>query len=94
MTENQEQPLNQEEYIHSLENALIFMCQTYKENFDTLFKLMKEEGNEAFWKYSTIQGSPNVFAVEALSKLKFQQPVHGFPCIRKEIERKRSNQGE
>lgn len=88
--QEEREPLNQEEYIHSLENALIFMCATYQENHDALLTLLREEGNEAFWKFATIQGSPNVFAVNSISKLEFQKPVHGFQQILKEIERKRN----
>lgn len=91
MSENEQAPLLQEEYIHSLENALIFMCQTYQENHDALLQLLRKDGNEAFWQFATIQGSPNVFAVDSLSKLSFQKPAHGFQQILKEIQRKRQS---
>lgn len=94
MSEKEQAPLNQEEYVHSLENALIFMCQTYQVNHDALLNLLRNKGNEAYWEFATIQGSPNVFAVDSLSKLPFEQPKHGFGQILKEVERKRNKTKE
>lgn len=81
--------MEKEEYIHSLENLLIFMCATYEETEQVLYKLSKS-GNNALFEVPRIQGTPNIIPIAQLAKIKFEQPKHGFKDIKNEILRKRS----
>lgn len=81
--------MEDKEYIKSLENLLIFMCQTYDETQKELMKLYKEEGNEACFKVPMIQGTANVIPISQIGQLEFERPSHGFSDVFKEIEQKR-----
>ena len=50
--------IDEENYVKSLENLLIFMCKTYSSIEETLLKLA-EEDNEALFKVPLIQGNIN-----------------------------------
>ena len=80
--------MEKEEYIHSLENLLIFMCQTYEETEHVLLKL-SEGGNNALFEVPRIQGTSNIIPISQLSKIKFEQPKYGFKDVKNEILRKR-----
>lgn len=64
-------------YVESLEELLIFMCQTYEDIQNSLLDLSKE-GNNAFIKVPMIQGLSNTITVSRISKLKFRTPKHSF----------------
>jgi hypothetical protein len=81
---------NQEEYINSLENLLIFMCQVYQKNHDRFFEMMVTKENDAYLRLSTVQGSYHRFAVKDISKLEFSEPILGFRNVFEEITAKRN----
>lgn len=83
--------MDKEKYINSLENLLIFMCQTYEDQGQELIRLMKEEKNDAYFKIPRIQGSPNLMSIHKLSKLDFEIPGYGFPEVEEVI--RNSKQG-
>ncbi|GMX64533.1 hypothetical protein Elgi_38020 [Paenibacillus elgii] len=80
---------NKDDYVQSLENLLIFMCQVYQKNHDTFFNMMLNKENNAYKKLSTVQGSYHRFAVKDLSELDFSEPVYGFRKVFEEIILKR-----
>lgn len=80
--------VEQNEYINSLENLLIFMCQTYTENEKALLLLAKQ-GNEAFFNVPRIQGTVNTISIARIAEVEFQKPKHGFNDVKKEILQKR-----
>lgn len=80
--------MDKEEYIQSLENLIIFMCQTYEDQEQVLFKLAKE-GNDALFKVPRIQCTANTIPIAQLAKVKFEQPKYGFKDVKEEILRKR-----
>lgn len=80
--------MDQDKYIESLENLLIFMCQTHEECENVLFELSKE-GNEALFKVPRIQGTSNTIPIAQLAKIEFKQPAYGFKDIKNEILKKR-----
>lgn len=81
---------NNEKYIQTLENVLIFMCQTYEEQEKILFELAKE-GNDALYKLPRIQGSLNLNALFQISKLEFEQPSLDLNIIKDVLIRKIKN---
>lgn len=81
--------MDKDKYIHSLENLLIFMCQTYEEQEKVLFSLARQ-GNDALHKVPRIQGTPNIISISQLADMEFQNPEFGFMEIRNEIDKKRS----
>lgn len=64
-------------YVESLEELLIFMCQTYEDMQGSLFELAKK-GNHAFTKVPMVQGLSNVIGISRIAKLEFQTPKIGF----------------
>lgn len=76
-------------YIKSLENLLIYMCDSYMVVLDELLELGNTEGNKAHMKVSTIQGSRNRIPIRQLGDLDFQLPQYGFDDILQEIIKKR-----
>lgn len=86
--------MEEKDYIESLENLLIFMCQTYEETEKVLLKLAREENNNAFMSVPKIQGSTNTIGIKRLSDLSFKHPRYGFNEIEKEIKRRRSSEEE
>lgn len=84
-----EKAKSEEEYVSSLENLLIFMCQTYEEIEQVLFKLANE-GNEALFKVPRIQGTVNTIPIAQLAKMTFVTPKYGFKTIKEEILKKQS----
>lgn len=81
--------MNKDEYIHSLENLLIFMCRTYEERTDILLELGKR-GNDAFMHVPTIQGTVNVIAISQLADMEFQEPKHGFQDVQRKLQEERT----
>lgn len=81
--------MDQDKYIHSLENLLIFMCQTYETQESTLRSLARQ-GNNAFYKVPMIQGGSNIESISQLANMNFQHPELGFREIKDEIAKKRS----
>ena len=81
--------MNKEDYIQSLENALIFMCNTYENITDELYKLAKD-GNNAFLRVPLIQGTFNIVQISQIGKLELQEPIHDLKEIKKEILKKRN----
>lgn len=79
--------MNKEEYIQSLENLLIFMCKTYEDQEQILFKLA-EGGNDTIFKIPRIQGIVNTVPISQIAKIKFEQPKMSFQDVKKEISRK------
>lgn len=82
--------MNHEEYVSSLENLLIFMCQVYQKNHDRLFEMMVTKENDAYMNLSTVQGSYHRFAVKDISKLEFSEPVYGFRKVYEGMAAKRN----
>lgn len=82
--------MEEKDYIESLENLLIFMCQTYEETERELLKLAKEEENDAFMKMPKIQGTRNSIGISRIAYQGFQHPKYGFQEVAKEIQRRRS----
>lgn len=82
--------MEQEEYIHSLENLIIFMCKTYEETEQVLLKLA-EGGNNALFEVPRIQGISNIIPIAQLAKIKFEQPKYGFKDVKIEILKKRNS---
>lgn len=82
--------MNKDDYIQSLENTLIFMCNTYENITDELCKLAKD-GNNAFFKVPLIQGTFHIVQISQIGKLELQEPIYDLREIKKEILRKRSS---
>ncbi|MBU7316030.1 hypothetical protein [Paenibacillus oleatilyticus] len=80
---------NKDDYVESLENLLIFMCQVYQKNHEKFFNMMFNKENDAYMKLSTVQGSHHRFAIKDLSELNFSEPVYGFRKVFEEIIAKR-----
>lgn len=83
--------MSKDEYIQSLENLLIFMCQTYEEQENDLFALAKQ-GNDAILKVARIQGTANLIPIAQMAKFKFERPKHGFEEVKEEIQNKRNKE--
>lgn len=81
--------MNEKDYIESLENLLIFMCQIYEETQKALTQLSKEENNDALFKVPMIQGTENVIGISRLSTSVFKQPDYNFIEINDELKRRR-----
>lgn len=81
--------MNKDDYIKSLENVLIFMCNTYTNINDELLKLA-QEGNNAFLKVPLIQGTFNIVQISQIGEMELQEPIYDLREIKKEILRKRS----
>lgn len=81
--------MEQEQYIKSLENLLIFMCKTYEETHQSLRELYKSEQNEAAFKVPVIQGTSNAISIGYMANLAFENPELGFYQIHKHIQEKR-----
>lgn len=81
--------MNKDDYIQSLENTLIFMCNTYENINDELLKLA-QEGNNAFFKVPLIQGTSNIVQISQIGKVELQEPIYDLREIKKEILRKRN----
>lgn len=81
--------INPEEYLASLENLLIFMCNTYDQQQKELAELA-EKGNDAFLKVSRIQGTMNTISIAQIGALAFEHPIHSFKEVLSEMKRKRS----
>lgn len=73
--------IDEEEYVKSLENVLIFMCKTYDEIEKELVKLVEKENNKAFFKVPRVQGINHVVNISKIGKLKFEQPLYNFKDI-------------
>jgi len=81
--------LKEKDYVESLENLLIFMCQTYDEAQKSLLKLSKEEGNDAFMKVPMVQGTSNSIGISRLAENIFYQPKYSFVEVAKELKQRR-----
>ncbi len=79
----------QEMYVESLENLLIYMCDSYTVVLDKLLELGHTEGNKAYMQVPTIQGSINRTPIRQLGKLEFNLPQHGFKDVYSKISDKR-----
>lgn len=84
---------DKEEYTNSLENLLIFMCQTYEDEEKALFALAKQ-GNNALFEVPRIQGTRNTIPISQIAKLKFDTPKYGFKEIKQIILKKREGGAE
>lgn len=80
--------MEQEDYIKSLENLLIFICGTHTEWERILLELAKEKGNDAFFQLPVIQGTSNSVGISLISKLPFTQPNHGFADVYYEMQKR------
>lgn len=80
--------MDQDKYIESLENLLIFMCKTYVDSEKVLFELAKD-GNNALFEVPRIQGTVNTIQIAQLAEIEFQHPEYGFKDIKNEILKKR-----
>lgn len=78
------------DYIQSLENILVFMCQSYEEQEKVLFELAKE-GNDALHKTPRIQGMANTISIAQIADVEFEKPPMNFMEIKDEIIRRRKN---
>lgn len=76
------------DYIDSLENLLIFMCQTYEEQRGVMFELAKEGNMEPLLRVPTIQGSHNLIPIEYLAKKEFNHPKHSFKDVENKLDKK------
>lgn len=83
--------IDNDEYIKSLENLLIFMCKTYDGIEDELMKLSKE-GNDALFKVPLIQGTINKINVHQLGKMDYKKSLYSFKDIKNEIIRKENEE--
>lgn len=81
-----------EDYIESLEDVIIFFCQTYEEQEEVLFDLAKE-GNEVLFKVPRIQGLINTIAIKQLSEITFETPKMGLPEIKDQIIKRKDSEG-
>jgi hypothetical protein len=81
----------EKEYVESLENLLIFMCDSYTLILDELLELGHKEDNKAYMKVSTIQGTHNRIPIRQLGDLDFKPPKHGFNDIYKLVSDKRKS---
>lgn len=84
--------MKKDEYVESLENLLIFMCQTYEDMQKSLMDLYKEEQNEAAFKTPMIQGTGNIIGISKIADLKFNQPSLGFHAIFEKIKESREKE--
>lgn len=82
--------MDKDEYINSLENLLIFMCQTHENQQKTLLALAKN-GNNAYFEIPQIQGTGNLIPIAQIATIDFNHPTYGFNEVKNEILRKRSN---
>lgn len=80
--------MNNNDYIESLENLLIFMCRTYEDQEKALLSLAKM-GNKAYFEVPRIQGTSNLIPISQISEIEFQQPKYGFQDVKNEILKKR-----
>lgn len=78
---------DEKEYIKSLENLLIFMCQTHEETWEVLHRLAKEEGiTKPILEVPTIQGLGNLIPIAQLAKIEFETPKYGFRQVIEKIK--------
>lgn len=78
--------MKDKEYIQSLENLLIFMCQTYEEQHEAVLVLAKEGNKEPLLKIPRIQGSHQLSGIRHLSQLEFVKPNHSFKDVVEKIK--------
>lgn len=67
--------MDDNEYIESLEKALIFMCSWYQSIHDEIFKDYVNKVNTTYEQLSTIERSQQCFAVKNISKLQEQRKL-------------------
>jgi hypothetical protein len=64
---------NQKDYIQSLENLLIFMCDTYSEIDKTVLEDAAKKKSDFIMRFPKIQGSSISFSIKDIGKLKREQ---------------------
>ncbi|MEC0684958.1 hypothetical protein [Bacillus paralicheniformis] len=82
--------MSDKEYVDSLENLLIFTCESYMMILNKLLELGHTENNKAYMKVPTIQGSGNRIPMRQLGELQFEKPQHGFKEVYEIISEKRN----
>ncbi|MDK0621678.1 hypothetical protein QTH47_12700 [Clostridium perfringens] len=82
---------DKEEYIKSLENLLIFMCNSYDKIDNSLVELAEKEHNYACFEVPRIQGLYHVINISKIGKLEFEEPTYGFKEVLEIINIRRNN---
>lgn len=72
-------------YVESLEESLVFMCQTYDEMQHSLMELAKE-GNKALAKVPMLQGYADTMGVSQIASLKFRAPRVGLTEVFEDLK--------
>lgn len=73
--------MEDKEYVQSLENLLVFMCQTYEEQQGVVRELAKEGNKEPLMRIPKIQGYFQLSAIRELSEMDFNVPQHSFKDV-------------
>lgn len=89
-----EETFNKEEYIKSLENLLIFMCNSYDKIDNSLVELAEKEHNYTWFEVPRIQGLYHVIQISKIGKLKFEEPNYGFKEVLEIIKSRRTVDGK
>lgn len=66
------------DYVQSLENLLIFMCQSHEDVWSVLSELAAQEKNRTILSVPKIQGLKNQMGITQLAKMEFSPPPFGF----------------
>lgn len=70
--------MEEKDYIASLENMLIYMCQTYQINDDMFFQEWTQHKSDTYLRFHPVKTLPNRKAVKLIGQLPFQVPSGGF----------------
>lgn len=80
------------EYVASLENLLIFMCQSHEDVFHTLTRLAAEEQNKAILSVPKVQGIKNGLSISKIAKMTFTPPPMDFAKVAERMATHREEQ--
>lgn len=89
-----EETFDKEEYIKSLENLLIFMCNSYDKIDNSLVKLVEKEHNYTCFEVPRIQGLYHVINISKMGELEFEEPNYGFKEVLEIIKNRRTVDGK
>lgn len=79
--------MDMEKYIQSLENLLIFMCDTHEAQYKALHAEMKKLGR--LLDIPQIQGTSNRVGIAHIGELDFIKPEYGFQEVCEMLKRRR-----
>ncbi|MBL4952199.1 hypothetical protein JK635_08250 [Neobacillus sp. YIM B02564] len=87
--------MTEKEYVQMLENLVVFLCQTYEKIHKTALEECKKNGNEFAFKMPTIQGTPNVIAINRIAKLiEHPKPTRPLTHLAYEMRKRLKEKGE